>query len=251
MPATSRVAPRSEPTRVGTPAPRHPSTTWMWVGAAGVSGFLVTGMVAGLLTPAYDVRREAVSALAALDSAHAGWMIAGFVAGAVGLVASAMVLWRAVPQPTGQVAAGMVVVAGALIGVAGFARQDCSDQLPACKDFGDAIEASASYWVHQYASLLAFLLLLVSFFVLARGLHRTGRSTLAVISRTVGVACSTGVALLVVSPPFVVDNYGILQRVVIGALFAWPVVAGILASRPFTARSTRPQLSRRGARVGR
>ena len=132
----------------------------------------------------------------------------------------------------------MVAAAGALIGVAGFARQDCSDQLPACKDFGEAVEASGSYWVHQYASLLAFLLLLVSFFVLARGLRRTGHSRLAVISRTVGVACSTGVALLVVAPPFVVDNYGILQRVVIGALFGWPVVAGILASRPVPAPST-------------
>ena len=243
MPTTSRITPRPEPTRA--PAPRHPSTAGNWVGVVGVSGFLVTGVVAGLVTPAYDVRREAVSGLAALDSAHAGWMIAGFVAGAVGLVASAMVLWRAVPQRAGRVAAGMVAAAGALIGVAGLARQDCSDQLPACKDFGDAVEASGSYWVHQYASLLAFLLLLASFFVLARGLRRTGRSPLAVISRTVGVACSTGVALLVVAPPFVVDNYGILQRVVIGALFAWPVVAGILASRPVTAPSIQPRVSRR------
>ena len=86
-----------------------------------------------------------------------------------------------------------------------------------------------SYWVHQYASLLAFLMLLVSFFVLARGLRRSGHARLAVVSRTVGLACSTGVVLLVVAPPFAVDNYGILQRAVIGALFGWPVVAGILA----------------------
>ena len=248
MPTTSRVTPRLEPTRAGTLARRHPSAVGKWVGAVGVSGFLVAGVVTGLVTPAYDVRREAVSGLAALDSAYAGWMIAGFVAGAVGLVASATVLWRAVPQRAGRVAAGMVAAAGALIGVAGFARQDCSDQLPACKDFGEAVEASGSYWVHEYASLLAFLLLLVSFFVLARGLRRTGHSRLAVISRTVGVACSTGVALLVVAPPFVVDNYGILQRVVIGALFGWPVVAGILASRPVTAPSTPPHVSRRSAR---
>lgn len=155
------------------------------------------------------------------------------------------------PQRAGRVAAVMVAAAGALIGVAGFVRQDCSDQLPACKDFGDAVEASGSYWVHQYASLLAFLMLLVSFFVLARGLRRTGLSPLAGISRTVGVARSTGVALLVVAPPFVVDNYGLVQRVVIGALFAWPVVAGILASGPVTTRSTPPNVRRRRARVRR
>jgi hypothetical protein len=39
------------------------------------------------------------------------------------------------------------------------------------------------------------------------------------------------VALLVVAPPLAVDNYGILQRGIIGAMFGWPVVAGILASR--------------------
>src|SRR6187551_10589 len=124
MSTTSRVTPRSELTRAGTLARRHPSTAGKWVGIVGVSGFLITGVVVGLVTTAYDVRREAVSGLAALDSAHAGWMIAGFVAGAVGLVASAMVLWRTVPQRAGRVAAGMVAAAGALIGVAGFARQD-------------------------------------------------------------------------------------------------------------------------------
>ena len=231
MPTTSRVTPRPEPTRDGTLARRHPSAVGGWVGAVGVSTFLVIGVVAGLVTPTYDVRREAVSGLAALDAEYAGWMIAGFVAGAVGLLASAVVLWRAVPQRAGRVAGGMVAAAGALIGVAGFARQDCSDQLPDCKDFGEAVDASGTYWVHQYASLLAFLLLLVSFFVLARGLRRTGHARLAVVSRTVGVACSTGVALLVVAPPFVVDSYGILQRLVIAALFGWPVVAGMLASR--------------------
>jgi len=236
----SRVTPRPEPTRAGSLVRRHPSAVGRWVGAVGVSGFLVAGVVTGLVTPAYDLRREAVSGLAALDSAHAGWMIAGFAAGAVGLVASAVVLWQAVPQRAARVAAGLVAAAGALIGVAGFARQDCSDQLPACKDFGEAVEASGSYWVHQYASLLAFLMLLVSFFLLTRGLRRTGHSPLAVISLTVGVACGTGVALLVVAPPFVVDNYGILQRGVIGALFGWPVVAGILASRAVSAPSTSP-----------
>jgi hypothetical protein len=231
MRTTLRVTHRLDSTRPGTLARPHPSAAGQWVAAVGVSGFLVTGVVTGLVTPAYDLRREAISALSALDSTHAGWMIAGFAAGAVGLVASAVVLWQAVPQRAGRVAAGMLAATGALIGVAAFARQDCSDQLRACQDFGEAVEASRSYWVHEYASLLAFLMLLVSFFVLARGLRRTGQSHLAVVSRTVGAACSTAVALLVVAPPFVVDNYGILQRVTVGALFGWPVVAGILASR--------------------
>jgi hypothetical protein len=62
-------------------------------------------------------------------------------------------------------------------------------------------------------------------------LRAAGPARLVVVSRIVGVACCAGVALLVVAPPLAVDNYGILQRGIIGAMFGWPVVAGILASR--------------------
>ncbi len=201
------------------------------IAVVGVLGFFAAAIVTGLVTPGYDVRREAISGLAAQDSPHAWLMIGGFVLGAVGLVSGAVLLWRGVPQRAGRVAAGMVAVAGALIGVAGLARQDCSDQLVSCKDFGEAVEASGSYWLHQYASLLAFLLLIVSSFVLARGLRRSGRSGLATVSRVAGVLCLIGVALLVVAPPFVVDSYGVVQRLLIAGLFGWPVAAGILVSR--------------------
>jgi hypothetical membrane protein len=220
------AATRGEPS-----AQRRPTAPGTWIGLTGVGTFLVAGAAIGLVTPGYHLRREAVSGLAALDSPHAGWMIAGFVLGAVGLVAGAAVLWQAVPQRSGRVAAAMVAGAGVLIGAAGFARQDCSDQVPSCRDFGEAVEASGSYWTHEYASLLAFLLLIVSSFVLARGLCRTGRAGLAAISRIAGVVCLMGVALLVVTPSFVVDNYGIAQRLVVAVLFGWPVAAGLLASR--------------------
>jgi hypothetical protein len=47
----------------------------------------------------------------------------------------------------------------------------------------------------------------------------------------VGVACVAGTALLVVTPPFVVDNYGIVQRLFIAVLFGWPLAAALMASR--------------------
>jgi len=199
------------------------------VAVAGVGGFALAVLVTGLITPGYGVRREAISALAALDSPHAWLMILGFTVGAVGLVAAGLALWR-VPTRSARLGAAMVIVAGGLIAVAGFAREDCSDQLVTCKDFGEAVHASGSYWLHGYVSLLAFLLLIVSSFLVARGLRRTGRRSLGTTGRVVGVACLVGLVLLVVTPTFVADNYGLVQRLFVAVLFGWPVAAGVLAS---------------------
>jgi hypothetical protein len=51
------------------------------------------------------------------------------------------------------------------------------------------------------------------------------------VSRVVGVACVGATALLVVTPPFVVDNYGVVQRLFVAVLFGWPVAAALLVSR--------------------
>ena len=198
---------------------------------AGVGGFAVAVAVTGLATPSYDPRREAISALATLESPHAWIMILGFMFAAVGLLSAALVLWKHLPTRAARVGSGLVVISAALMAVAGLARQDCSDQLATCKDFGDAVNASRSYWVHQQASLLGFLLLIISFFLLATGLRRTSRTGLAILSRVIGVACLAGTALLVATPPFVVDNYGIVQRLFVAVLFGWPVAVALLASR--------------------
>jgi hypothetical protein len=158
-------------------------------------------------------------------------MILGFLSGSVGLLSAGLVLWKHVPTQAARVGSGLVVISAALIAVAGLARQDCSDQLTNCKDFGEAVNASGSYWVHEQASLLAFVMLLISFFLLASGLGRTNRPRLAAVGRVVGVACVAATALLVVTPPFVVDNYGIVQRLFVAVLFGWPVAAALLASR--------------------
>jgi hypothetical membrane protein len=188
------------------------------VAVAGIAGFAVAAVVTGLITPGYDVRREAISALAALDSPDAWVMILGFCSAAVGLVAAGLALWQGSTRST-RIGAALVMLAGALIGVAGFAREDCSDQLTTCKDYGEAVHASGSYWLHGIGSLLAFVLLIVAFFLLGR------------TSRIVGVACLAGLALLVTTPSFVVDSYGLVQRVFVAVLFGWPVLAGLLAAR--------------------
>ena len=177
-----------EPRTPTAPEPHH-DLTLKAAAVVGVGGFAVAAVVTGLATPGYDPRREAISGLAALDSPHAWIMILGFLLGAVGLLSAGLVLWKHVPTRAARVGSGLVVISAALIAVAGLARQDCSDQLATCKDFGDAVNASDSYWVHQQASLLGFLLLIISFFLLASGLRRNNRPRLAAVSRVVGVAC--------------------------------------------------------------
>ncbi|HET6938166.1 MAG TPA: DUF998 domain-containing protein [Nocardioides sp.] len=209
----------------------HQDRTLKAAAVVGVGGFAIAALVTGLVTPGYDARREAISGLAALDSPHAWIMIVGFVFSAVGLLSAGLLLWKHVPGRAARVGSGLVVVAAALMAVAGLARQDCSDQLVTCKDYGEAVDASGSYWVHQQASLVGFVLLIIAFFLLARGLRGTGRTGLAVASRTIGVTCVTGTVLLVVTPPLVVDNYGVVQRLFIALLFGWPVAAALLSSR--------------------
>ena len=68
------------------------------IAVAGIGCFAVSVAVAGLVTPDYDLRHEAISALAALDSPHAWVMILGFVAAAVGLVAAGLALPPAGPD---------------------------------------------------------------------------------------------------------------------------------------------------------
>ncbi|WP_426564341.1 DUF998 domain-containing protein [Angustibacter sp. McL0619] len=208
----------------------RPTSALAVTAVLGLGGFAVAVAVTGMITPRYDARREAISGLAALDSPYAWIMILGFLSGATALVCAALLLWTRVPARAGRLAAGLVGISGLLMAVAGLARQDCSDQLATCKDFGDAVNASGSYWIHEYASLVGFLLLIISFFLLARGLSRTSRLGLAVASRIIGTLCLAGTALLVVTPPSVVDNYGIVQRLLVALLFGWPVAAGVLAA---------------------
>jgi uncharacterized protein DUF998 len=222
---TDPVRPRAE---------RRPrSAGWLTeVGATGVAGFFVAALVAGLATPGYSSRHEAVSALAALDALWAPVMIAGFLLLAVGLAATGLALWRLTPARAGRAAGVLVVLTSALMATAGLARQDCSDQRSTCVDFGEAAGASTSYWVHQYASLLGFLLLVVGLFLLARGVHRSGVvADLALPTRLVALASLVLTVAVVVGPPPVAAAYGWVQRAFLLLVFGWPVLVAVLHQR--------------------
>lgn len=203
------------------------------IGAVGVGGFFVAAAATAALTPGYSHVREAMSALAATDSAFAWLMITGFLACAVGLVATGAALWRRYPGgKAGRVAAALVTTSGLLMVVAGLARQDCSERLTSCIDHGEAPLASTHFWVHQYASLLLFVLLTVALFLLARAQKRSvGFAHLAVLTRVAGVLSLASIVALVVDPP-VLDAYaGLVQRGFLVVLFGVPVLAAGLPAR--------------------
>jgi hypothetical protein len=219
--------------------PPDPSVARAWpatarVGAVGVAAFYLASLAAGAVKPGYSHLREAVSALAATDSPGAPVMIAGFLVSAVGMLATGLGIRRRLRAGVaGPVAAGLVLLSGALMAVAGLARQDCSERLPSCLDYGEAPLASTHFWVHQYVSLALFVLLTVSLFVMARGLRRSGGwAYLARWSKVAGLLCVLGIAELIADPPALDPYAGLVQRLFVLVLFGWPLVVAAAPARP-------------------
>ena len=167
------------------------------IAALGVAGFLIASVIAGSLSTGYSPAREAISALAATDAQHPVIMITGFVLGAIGLGAAAVGIWqRHRATLAGRVATVMIMLGAPGMIVAGFARQDCSERLPSCLDYGKAELATTHFWVHQYVSLAMFVIMSIAMFVLARALwrsvtwrHLTGWSILAGLLCFGTIAC--------------------------------------------------------------
>ena len=124
----------------------------VWLGriaAAGPVAFTVAWIVGGFAQEEYSVRREDVSALAALDAQNVWIMITGFVLLGVGTVALGVGLAGALTGRSAVIGAVLLVVAGAGVVIAGRARNDCSSELAACADKIDAGQVS---WHHSHPS---------------------------------------------------------------------------------------------------
>ena len=204
------------------------------VGAAGVASFFVASMIAGALNPGYSPAREAISALAATDARHAWVMIVGFMLCAVGIASTGVALWRRFAgNRAARAAAGIMIFVAPLMVVSGFARQDCSERLKSCVDYGEGTGASAHFWVHQYVGMLLFVLLTAALFLLARGLRRdVGLSQFAVPTRVAGLLCVLFIADMIIEEMHSIDSYaGLAQRAFGLVLFGWPVVIAMAGAR--------------------
>src|SRR6478672_1994293 len=107
----------------------------VWLGSlamAGVVAFTTAWLVGGLDQQEYSFQREDISALAAIDAQYAWIMITGFVLIGAGTVALAVGLASTLRYRSAVIGSVLLMIAGIGLAVAGLARNDCSENLPAC-----------------------------------------------------------------------------------------------------------------------
>jgi hypothetical membrane protein len=209
----------------------------LWLGRLAVAGpiaFTVAWLMGGFAQDEYSVRREDISALAALDAQNVWIMITGFLllgAGTVALAAGLAGTLKGRPAVIGSI---LVLIAGVCIAVAGLARNDCSSELAACADRVDAGDVSWHHAVHDMVSLVIFLALVAASLVLARAFRRDERwRDLRIYSIVTGLL---GFVLLILYVTEAAGSWnGLLQRLFVSVLFLWIAVLGfrlIQVSRP-------------------
>ncbi len=207
-----------------------------WCAVAGCGLFTVASFAAWSAQDVYSARREDISALAAIDAQHAWIMIAGIVALGLGLLALGLGL-RGVIHDGRSATIGpiLLVLAGLSFVVAGFARNDCSSELQACKELVDAGDVSWHHGVHDAVGVLAFVFLVIAPLVLARAFRTDSRW-----SNLRRYSLATGALALVLLVVFGVEPFdgwnGLVQRVLLAVLVLWVVVLGMrlaqIASQP-------------------
>ena len=158
---TPTTAPAEPFTSSAGPAgPANPSRLLAHIAAGAAAVAAAAIALAGFLDPGYSRLSEAISALASQESAAAPVMIFGFMAMAVTLLAAGAALFRALPGKRAKVGAVLVVLAGLMTVVVGFARQSCSSLQAECLARESAGTVSSSHWIHNLVSLALFIFLL-------------------------------------------------------------------------------------------
>jgi hypothetical membrane protein len=219
------------------PAPRG-----VWLGRIAVAGpvaFTVAWLAGGYAQHEYSVRREDVSALAALDAQNAWIMITGFVLLGVGTVALGAGLASALTGRSAVIGAVLLMIAGVSIVIAGLARNDCSSELTACANRVDAGQVSWHHSIHDTISLVIFLALVAAPLVLARAVRGDDRwRDLRVYSVITGIVT---LVLLVLFISSAAGSWnGALERVFISVPFLWIAVMGFRLARVSEARDSMP-----------
>jgi hypothetical membrane protein len=201
----------------------------VWLGRLAVAGpiaFTVAWLIGGLSQDEYSVRREDISALAALDAQRAWIMITGFLLLGAGTAALGAGLAMTLKGPRVIVGSILILIAGIGLAVAGLARNDCSSELPACATRVDAGDVSWHHTVHDTVSLVIFLALIAAPLVLA-GSFRSEEQwrDLRTYSIVTGLV---GFVLLVVLVTGAAGSWnGLLQRVFVSVLFVWIALLGL------------------------
>ena len=201
----------------------------VWLGRLAIAGpiaFTVAWVIGGLAQDEYSIRREDISALAALDAQHPWIMITGFLLLGAGTAALAIGLIRTLKGRAATIGSILVLIAGVGIVVAGIARNDCSSELTPCADRVETGDVSWHHTVHDAVSLVIFLALIAAALVLARAFRRNERwHDLRGYSIVTGLV---GFVLLVLYITEAAGSWnGVLQRAFVSVLFLWIALLGL------------------------
>ena len=209
-----------------------------WCAVSGSLLFTVASFVVWSAQDVYSARREDISALAAIDAQHAWIIISGIVALGLGLLALGLGLLGVIHDGrSATVGPILLVLAGLSFVVAGFARNDCSSELQACKGRVSSGDVSWHHGVHDGVGVVAFVFLVIAPLVLARAFRTDSRwSSLRRYSLATG---GLAIALVLVFGAELFDGWnGLAQRVLLAVLLVWVAVLGTrlakVASPPAT-----------------
>lgn len=151
-----------------------------WGAIAAQVVFVAAWIVAGALEPGYSHAEEGVSVLGGREAQNPLIVNAAIVLFGLSWVAVGAALWTALPRRRARaVAVGLFVVAGVLIGAAGFLPIDCSLTEQACEDAWRAGELSWQNDTHLWLSLIAPLFIAATPFGIAAALRPGPVSTVA------------------------------------------------------------------------
>jgi hypothetical membrane protein len=202
-----------------------------WCAVAGPIVFAVASFVAWSAQDVYSPRREDISALAAIDAQHAWIMIAGIVALGLGLLALGLGLLGVIHDGrSATVGPILLILAGLSFTAAGFARNDCSSELQACKERVNSDNVSWHHVTHDLLGVVVFLSLVIAPFVLARAFKTDSRwSNLRRYSLATG-AITLALVLVFAADPF--DGWnGLVQRALHVVPLVWVAVLGTRLAR--------------------
>lgn len=176
--------------------------------------FVAGWVTAGLATPGYSPRRQAISDLAAVDSSTRWPMFVVFLAYGIVMVVGSQALRRS-PVRAAWPAAALNGLA--LIGVA----------------LAPIHRSSGLDVVHGRAALAAYLSIALVPVLAAWGLVRTGHGWLGIASVVAGVA-----SISFLAAAYGNSYVGLLQRTGAGIGNAWVLIAGLTLLRPAPAPTT-------------
>ena len=197
-----------------------------WCAVAGSVLFTVASFVAWSAQDVYSPRREDISSLAAVDAQQAWIMIAGIVALGLGLLALGLGLrGRIHDGRSATVGPILLVLTGLSFVAAGFARNDCSSELQACRERVNSGDVSWHHGLHDLVGVAAFVFLVIAPLVFARAFRTDSHwSNLRPYSLATGVLA---LALLLVFAVEPFDGWnGLVQRILLAVLLVWVVVLG-------------------------